>query len=141
MKQREDTPINPLDKRIRRQEPYRPRQEPIHSTSQKTITEEQQAGHEACHMQLKHVVPDAIRKNPRRTAPPREETLPPPVMVLGTELAVGGDDGHFANRDQEDQADGTQKPKHVVVAALVLPQVLEQEEEFDEQHCEGNQPR
>lgn len=47
---------------------------------------------------------------------------------LDTELAVCGNDGDLADRDDENRADNTKEPKYIVVTALVLPQVLEHEQ-------------
>ena len=60
---------------------------------------------------------------------------------LGTKLAIRSDNSNLANSNQQNQRYRAQEPEDVIVAALILPQVLEQEEEFDEQHCKGNQPR
>lgn len=60
---------------------------------------------------------------------------------LGAKLAIRSDNGNLANGNQQNQRYRAQEPEDIVVAALILPQVLEQEKEFDEQHCEGNQPR
>lgn len=59
---------------------------------------------------------------------------------LGAKLAIRNDNGNLANSNQQNQRYRAQEPEDVIVAALILPQVLEQEEEFDEQYCEGNQP-
>lgn len=59
---------------------------------------------------------------------------------LGAKLAIRNDNGNLANSNQQNQRYRAQEPEDVIVAAFILPQVLEQEEEFDEQYCEGNQP-
>ena len=63
------------------------------------------------------------------------------VTYLGAKLAIRSDNSNLANSNQQNQRYRAQEPEDVIVAALILPQVLEEEEEFDEQHCEGNQPR
>lgn len=55
------------------------------------------------------------------------------------ELQIGGDDGHFADGDDEDGADDAQEAKDVVIAALVLPQVFEYKYQFDEEDRERHQ--
>lgn len=104
--EREHLPIYPLNKSISRQKPNSPRQQPINRTRQETITEKQQPRHEPCYIQLEHVIPDAVRKDPERTTTSGQETLPPPVVVFSTELGIRGDDGYFGNCDQEDEGDG-----------------------------------
>lgn len=90
---------------------------------------------------MKHVVPHAVAKHPQRAATARQEARPPPVVVLRAQLAVRRDDGHFADRHEEDGGHGAEEPKHVVVAAFVLPEVREDEEELDEEHREGRDAR
>ena len=63
------------------------------------------------------------------------------VTYLGAKLAIRSDNSNLANSNQQNQRYRAQEPEDVIVAALILPQVLEEEEEFDEQYCEGNQSR
>ena len=56
-------------------------------------------------------------------------------------MDICSDDGHLHYGDDENEADDAQEPENVVVPALVLPQALEDEEEFDEKYRKGNETR
>lgn len=139
MQQSIDSPVDPPDEHVRRQESNRARQETIHGAGQEAVAEEQQTRHEASDVQVEDKVPHAVAKHPECAAATREEALPPPVVVLRAELAVGSDDCYFADRYHQDRRHGAQKAKHVVVSALVLPQVLEDKKKLNEQHREWTQ--
>ena len=57
------------------------------------------------------------------------------------ELNIGRNDGHFGNGDYKDDADNTEESEHIIISTLILPQALEDEQQFDEQDGEGNQSR
>lgn len=54
-------------------------------------------------------------------------------------MAVGSNHGYFDDRHDEHDTDNTEKAKHVVIATLVLPQVLEHEKQLYEKNCKRNQ--
>lgn len=81
-------PVNPPDERICRQEAHRPRQEAVHGAGQEAVAEEEKTRHKSCYVQLEKVVPDTVRKNPKRAAASRQEALPPPMIVLRREIQV-----------------------------------------------------
>ena len=139
MQQSIDSPVDPPDEHVSRQESNRARQETIHGARQEAVAEEQQTRYEASDVEVENEVPHAVAKHPECAAATREEALPPPVVVLCAELAVGSDDCHFADRYHQDRRHGAQKAKHVVVSALVLPQVLEDKQKLNEQHREWTQ--
>lgn len=89
-------------------------------------------------MQPRREVPHAVDEDPERAGPSHEKALPPPVIVLVAQLHVGRDDRHLADRDSQDGADDAEEAKDVVVAALVLPDTLEHEQQLDEEYCEWN---
>ena len=55
-------------------------------------------------MQLCKVIPDTVQKHPDGAATTDHKAMPPPIVVLATELDVDGHDGDFG--DSEDQDDG-----------------------------------
>ena len=57
---------------------------------------------------------------------------------LRAKLNVCRDDGDLADGDHQDGADNAQEPKYIVVPTLVLPQALENEHQFDEEHRKGH---
>lgn len=61
------------------------------------------------------------------------------VTYLCTQLDICCYDGYFCNGNHEDHANDAQEAKNIIVAALVLPETLEDEEKFDEDNGEGNQ--
>lgn len=77
-----NSPVDPADERIRRQKPDGARQKSVHRTRQEAVAEEEQTRHKPSNVQVEKVVPDAVRKHPERAAAARQETLPPPVVVL-----------------------------------------------------------
>lgn len=58
---------------------------------------------------------------------------------LGAKLAVGCNNGDFDNGDHQHYRDRAEKAENVVIASLVLPQILEDKEEFNEQDSKRNQ--
>lgn len=76
-----------------------------------------------------------VQPNVGRAATTRNETSPPPVVVLGAELEVGQNDGDLDASDNKDDEDEQQEPEDVVVA--VEPDSGEDEEELEEDSAEG----
>jgi hypothetical protein len=126
------------DECIRCQEAHSACHQRVHNARKKGIAEEQHARYEALDVQPRREVPHAVDENPERASPSHEKALPPPVIVLVAQLHVGRDDCHLADRDSQDGADEAEEAKHVVVAALVLPDTLEHEQQLDEEYCEWN---
>jgi hypothetical protein len=75
-------PVDTSDKGIGSQEANGASQQTIHSAGEEAVAEEQQGGHKASDMQLEHIVPNAVGKDPDGTASTGQEALPPPVIVL-----------------------------------------------------------
>jgi hypothetical protein len=76
--------INPPHKRISRQEPHSPSEEPVNSARQEAVAEKEYGGNESLDMQTREVIPGAIEEGPEGAAAADEEGLPPPVVVLAT---------------------------------------------------------
>jgi hypothetical protein len=56
-----------------------------------------------------------IQKHIHRARPTDKEGAPPPIVVLGAQLKVGQGDGHFGQRDEQQQPHHQQETKDVVV--------------------------
>ena len=134
-----DSPINPPHKRIRRQKPHRPRQQPINAARQKAIIKEQQSRNKPRNLELGIIKHDAIAKDPEARTSTNEDALPPPVVVFLAEHNVCGHDGDFDNREDADEGDDGEEAEDIVVARFVLPQATEDKEEFDEDDGEGDE--
>jgi len=63
----------------------------------------QQTTHESYHAQFGEVIPGAIDKYPYAAPSADEEALPPPVVVLATELDVDRYDRDFCDSDNENE--------------------------------------
>ena len=79
-------------------------------------------------MQPCPIEPDAIHKHPKRRTRPNQHRLPPPVVVLRAKLNIRKHNRNLNHGNKAHQANDTQKSKDVVVAALVLPETLKDEE-------------
>lgn len=76
-------PVHTSDKGVGSQEADSAGQQTVHGAGEEAIAEEQQGRHEAGDVQLEHVVPDTVGKDPEGAASASQEALPPPVIVLG----------------------------------------------------------
>lgn len=92
-------------------------------------------------MQPRPIEPDAIHKHPKRRTRPNQHRLPPPVIILGAKLNVRKDYRNLNHGNKAHKADDAQESKDIVVAALVLPETLEDKEEFDEDDCKWDETR
>ena len=78
----EHLPVELLDEGVSCQEPDSSRQQAINATRNEAVDEEQQRADEARYVQLEHVVPDTINKDPNGATTADGKGLPPPVVVL-----------------------------------------------------------
>ena len=72
-------------------------------------------------MQFRKIEPHAVEEHPEGAAPANEHRLPPPVVILSTQLDIGGYYGDFNDRDDVHNADHRQEAENVIIPALVLP--------------------
>jgi len=85
-------------------------------------------------MQSRGIIPRGIDKNPKARRSSHQERLPPPVVVLGTQLDVGGDDDRLGNRDGEEGRDDAEEAEDVIIRGFVQVDGLEDKDQFDEQN-------
>mmetsp|Transcript_4643 Transcript_4643/g.13216 ORF Transcript_4643/g.13216 Transcript_4643/m.13216 type:complete len:260 (-) Transcript_4643:1424-2203(-) len=100
------------------------------------VTEVEEVRHRHAGVQAAPV-PDGIEKGVSAGHGRGEEGAPPPRPVLGTELEVDAEDGHFGAGDNQDDQDERQEPEHVVV--VVGPDAAHDEVQLGEAGPEGEE--
>lgn len=90
-------------------------------------------------MQFHEIIPDTVKEHPESASPSYKKALPPPMVVLVAEGDINRDDGHLRNGEDQDDRNNREKTKDVIITGFVLPQRLEDKEQLDEDHCEGDE--
>lgn len=122
-----DSAIDTSHKSVGSQETNGASEQTINQTRQEAVAEEQHRADQTSDMQMIGVVIHAVKEDPDRRRAADEERLPPPVVVLGAKLNVNGDDGRLHDGEDQNAGDDGEVAEHVIVAALVLPEISEDE--------------
>lgn len=88
-------------------------------------------------LQLRREVVTAVDEEIDRSKAAREETSPPPVIILGTQMKVAKQDCRLRAGDDENQEHEKQESEHVV--HLIGPQRVQNEEQLDEDAACGRE--
>lgn len=94
------------------------------------VAEVQERAGRILDLKLSCEVVAAVDEEVDRRESARQETSPPPVVVLGTQVEITQQDRRLGARDDEDQEHQKQESEHVI--HLVRPQRVQDEEQLDE---------